>query len=140
MAIPLGGKGRPGGEPRSEIDRVIVEVKEGLPFKAFENIQKLLNLDTYTMARMLDISKRTIDRRKSGKQRFAPGESDRLARLGRIIALAEDVLEDRENAIEWLHDPNPALSWERPLNLLDTELGTKKVEDVLMRIEHGIYG
>jgi len=46
---------------------------------------------------------------------------------------------DQEKAIAWLGTPNRALGGERPLELLDTDLGTRMVEDILGRIAYGVY-
>jgi putative toxin-antitoxin system antitoxin component (TIGR02293 family) len=50
-----------------------------------------------------------------------------------------DVLGEREKALRWLGSPNKALGGRRPLDLLDTGLGAKQVEQILGRIESGVY-
>jgi putative toxin-antitoxin system antitoxin component (TIGR02293 family) len=57
--------------------------------------------------------------------------------VARIFALAEEVLEDRTQAGEWLASPQAGLGGRVPLELLETEAGTRAVEDELLRIEHG---
>ncbi|HSS78656.1 MAG TPA: MbcA/ParS/Xre antitoxin family protein [Thermoanaerobaculia bacterium] len=52
---------------------------------------------------------------------------------------AVEVLGGREKALRWLDSPNRALGGRRPLDLLDTGLGTKQVEVILGRIETGVY-
>lgn len=44
-----------------------------------------------------------------------------------------------EKARLWLKTPNRALRCERPLDLLDTEIGARQVEDVLLRLNDGIF-
>ena len=68
-----------------------------------------------------------------------PDESDKLYRAAKILALAIYVLESDKNALTWLKTPNNALKGEIPLNLLDTEVGAHLVEDLLYRIEYGVY-
>lgn len=41
--------------------------------------------------------------------------------------------------MRWLAMPNKALGGKKPLDLLDTELGAKQVEQILGRIESGVY-
>jgi putative toxin-antitoxin system antitoxin component (TIGR02293 family) len=48
-------------------------------------------------------------------------------------------LGSEEKAARWLHTPNRALGGNLPLELLDTDLGSRQVEEVLGRIEHGVY-
>jgi putative toxin-antitoxin system antitoxin component (TIGR02293 family) len=81
---------------------------------------------------------RTLARRKKEKRLHAD-ESDRLFRVGRIAALAEETLGSKDKAKRWLQKPNRALGGAAPLRLLDTELGARQVEDVLGRIAHGVY-
>ena len=53
-------------------------------------------------------------------------------------AQAVSVFGAEDKATTWLQRPNRALNGERPIQLLDTDLGARQVEDVLGRIEHGI--
>ena len=46
---------------------------------------------------------------------------------------------DEEKAVGWLRTPNRALGGERPLDQLDTDLGSRAVEDILGRIAYGVY-
>jgi putative toxin-antitoxin system antitoxin component (TIGR02293 family) len=39
----------------------------------------------------------------------------------------------------WLNSPNMALSWRAPLKLAETEQGARLVEDLIGRLEHGVY-
>lgn len=56
-----------------------------------------------------------------------------------IAARASEVLGGQEKATHWLNRPNRALGGRRPLDLLDTDLGIQQVEQVLGRIEYGVY-
>lgn len=69
---------------------------------------------------------------------LTPEQSDRLGRLLRTIAMAEDTFGDRAKAHTWLRRPTPLLDGESPLDRLDTDLGTRQVEAILMRIDHGL--
>lgn len=40
---------------------------------------------------------------------------------------------------EWLNIPNESLNEQTPLSLLDTDLGTESVLDMLGRIAHGVF-
>lgn len=66
-------------------------------------------------------------------------EPERDERLARVIAVAQEVLEDEQNARAWVRERNRALRGERPLDLLETEAGTEKVVRVLRQLEHGVY-
>jgi putative toxin-antitoxin system antitoxin component (TIGR02293 family) len=73
-------------------------------------------------------------------QTLAERESERAQETkGAIIARVEEVFGSREKAEIWLNEPNRALNLQRPLDLLDTDEGAKQVEEVLIRIEHGVF-
>jgi putative toxin-antitoxin system antitoxin component (TIGR02293 family) len=54
--------------------------------------------------------------------------------------MAVKTLGTEDKARLWMQRPNRNLEGETPLSLLDTDRGVRAVEDVLMRIDHGIYG
>ena len=79
-------------------------------------------------------------RSEGGGGALSAAESDRLARLARILVRAEQALGDEEKARRWLTRENRALGDAQPLALLDSDAGAEAVEQVLGRIEHGVYG
>ena len=88
--------------------------------------------------RLLQVSLRTRARWKQ-KIRLDPAISDRLVRLARILALAENVLESHKNAVAWLREPADAFGGRTPLELLTTDIGAEKVTNMLYQMEYGIY-
>jgi putative toxin-antitoxin system antitoxin component (TIGR02293 family) len=52
---------------------------------------------------------------------------------------AIEVFEYQAAALDWLKQPNQAMSHASPLSLLDTDLGAETVLDTLGRIEHGVF-
>lgn len=114
------------------------KINEGFPFSAFEDVRKEINLSQKELSVILEINERTLTRRKEAK-RFNKVESDRLYRLIRILLYTESVFGDIDKAQAWLKRPNRSIGGDIPMNLLDTDIGTQQVEDVLKRIEHGIY-
>jgi putative toxin-antitoxin system antitoxin component (TIGR02293 family) len=52
---------------------------------------------------------------------------------------AVEVFEDPQMARKWLKEPSWALGDVTPLQYADTELGAQEVEDLLGRIEHGVF-
>lgn len=49
------------------------------------------------------------------------------------------IWESREQALEWLQHPIPALEDERPCDLLGTLEGCRRIASVLQKIEHGDF-
>ncbi len=62
------------------------------------------------------------------------------ARLMSISVHAGEVFANQEKAILWLRSPNPSLEGKTPLEAARTDEGYREVEDVLLRIEHGVLG
>ena len=89
--------------------------------------------------KLLAIAPRTLARRKQRHENLTPEESDRIARIARIVAYAEEVFADKATAAAWLREPNSALADELPLEMAGTETGARLVETVLDRIAFGDY-
>jgi putative toxin-antitoxin system antitoxin component (TIGR02293 family) len=115
-----------------------VRIQEGLPYSALDALRERLHLSLPETSRVLDTPVRTLARRRR-ERKLQAAESDRLYRVARVYAQAVQVLGAEDRAAEWLRRPNRALNGEPPLELLDTELGSRQVEDVLGRLEYGVF-
>jgi putative toxin-antitoxin system antitoxin component (TIGR02293 family) len=69
---------------------------------------------------------------------LTPGESERVARLASVIALAEDVWGDADDARQFLITPHPELEDRPPLEVAVEEFGARHVEQILEGIRHGL--
>jgi putative toxin-antitoxin system antitoxin component (TIGR02293 family) len=127
-----------GGRLLRLIDNFERAIREGLPFDSLEAVMSRFKLERQEVAALLHLSPRTLMRRKV-ERRLSPEESDRLVRVVRVIALASEVLDGEEHAMAWLRASNRALGGRNPLALIDIDLGVHQVEQVLGRIEHGVY-
>jgi putative toxin-antitoxin system antitoxin component (TIGR02293 family) len=56
-----------------------------------------------------------------------------------VTARAIEIFGTREKAIRWLRTPLPSLSDRTPLSMLNTADGIEHIEDVLGRIEQGVW-
>jgi putative toxin-antitoxin system antitoxin component (TIGR02293 family) len=117
---------------------LVRKVEEGLPFRAFEHLQRNLELSSTELGEVLGIRPRTMTRRKE-QGRLQPDESDRLLRLSRLFGRALELFEsDAPAARGWLRSPQPALGGAVPLKLARTGLGEREVEALIGRLEHGV--
>ena len=114
-------------------------VRKGLPAVSITALAERLRLGNNVVGQTLGIPQRTLSRRLSHASRLTPAESDRTVRVARVCANAIEMIGDQEKAIAWLGTANRALGGERPLELLDTDLGARMVEDILGRIAYGVY-
>lgn len=118
---------------------VIEAIDRGLPYRSLERLQTQTGLAMETVATTIGISARTLARRKITKKLSAT-ESDRLLSLSRIFSLALGLFEgNREKAIRWLANENRALGANSPLMMAKTEAGSREVEDLIGRLEHGVF-
>lgn len=131
----LGGKRTLGRAPSSHRE-MREAIREGFPPAVVQNLMRAAGLTLKELAAALDLSPRSLQRRRHGG-RMAPYESDRLYRLARIVALANEYLGGNERAMRWLKRPNHALGDVAPVAALDTELGARQVENLLGRIAYG---
>ena len=111
-------------------------VEQGLPVSAIVRLKRFTHFSDSDLAEV--IPRRTLTSMR-GVKKLSTEQSDRVARTAGIAALAQRVFGDPELARKWLLSPNPVLNQEIPLRLLRTGSGAKVVEDVLIRIDHGVY-
>ena len=86
----------------------------------------------------LVVPRRTLAHRRRLGQPLSPKQSDRLIRVVRVVARAEEAIGNAEKARRWLRKPNRSLRGTRPLDLLDNDVGVRLVERILGRVEHGL--
>jgi putative toxin-antitoxin system antitoxin component (TIGR02293 family) len=80
---------------------------------------------------------RTLRHRQAKNQPLTIEESDRVVRLARIQALAEDVFGDPPKANRWLREGLNILDNKSPLEIAQTEAGGRLVEQLLAKIDWG---
>ena len=92
-------------------------------------------------AAILGCSERTWVRVRAGSPDvlLPRTESDRFLRTLRIFKHALTVFDDDTAAHAWMSARNAALGGGSPLSLLDTDEGVRLVDEVLTRLEYGVY-
>lgn len=114
-------------------------VEAGLPFRVFDELARRLRLSHEAFAGLLRLSSSTLYRRRRAG-RFHADESDRLWRYLHLYAAAVDVLEGTEAAAAWLATELPALGGRSPLEAARDAPGARAAEDLLVRLEFGVFG
>ena len=127
------------GHPMSTRDDLRAAVRRGFPYAALERLMQAMGLTREEIEQVVALPARTLTRRKHAKH-LQSAESDRVLRVARVAAHAVAALGSEDQAAQWLHRPNWGLGGCTPLTLLDTDLGTTQVDDVLTRLEHGVMG
>lgn len=131
----IGGPTVLGGRVRSGLD-LAAAVRRGLPIGTVDCLLGSGRLTRTELDRVVLPRKTLVHRRAAGT--LTAEQSDRLVRVARVMAVAEETFGDRGKAATWLRRPTSILSGEAPLDLLDTEEGAREVESLLGRIAHGI--
>jgi putative toxin-antitoxin system antitoxin component (TIGR02293 family) len=109
----------------------------GLPKRSVRNVASYVVTDADDVGQIRDrlVPPATYKRRAST---LKPDESERVERLARVMALAEDAFGSSDDARRFLATPHPELDGDRPLDASQTELGARQVEEVLWRMEYGL--
>jgi putative toxin-antitoxin system antitoxin component (TIGR02293 family) len=85
------------------------------------------------------IPSRTLQHRRSRREKLTLEESDRVLRIVRILSSAEAVYGNRERALAWLRKPHPRLEERSPLSLVKTDTGSRIVEELLIQVDEGMF-
>jgi putative toxin-antitoxin system antitoxin component (TIGR02293 family) len=131
----LGGRGLLGKKVATQRD-LSNAIRKGFPHEVVEELMRASGLTLKELADALDLSPRSLQRRRR-TGRLARFESDRLYRLARIVAMAQESLGNRQSVTHWLKSANRALGGVAPIHAVDTEPGAREVENVLGRIAYG---
>ena len=75
---------------------------------------------------------------KRRRDKLTEEESGRTERLARIYATAQYVWNSENDAQAFLHAPHPMLQNQTPLDISMTELGARRVEELLWKLYYGI--
>lgn len=117
---------------------LVEQIRKGLPMVEFKALVDLLQIPEDELGRYLGISAATLHRRKKSGHLEAM-ESERVVRFARLFGLAMAVFETQQAVRSWLKAANPGTAGESPLSYADTEFGAREVEDLLGRIDHGVF-
>ena len=138
-SLPHGVMGSSIGLRVKETPELIHQVEEGLPFESLEILARFTRQSIFEIGAIISIPERTLARRKiAGK--LTADESDRLVRVASVFEKAVALFEwEVAPAVQWLLTPKAALSGKVPLRYCRTELGAREVENLIGRLEHGVF-
>ena len=131
--------GRTLGLKAENSGELIRQVGRGFSFHALRALESRSGIPLPQIASIVGIPPRTLARRKSSG-RLTSDESEKLLRLSSVFEQAVDLFEgDEANARQWLTTPKKALEDQTPLAYSRTELGAREVENLIGRLEHGVF-
>jgi putative toxin-antitoxin system antitoxin component (TIGR02293 family) len=125
------------GKPVRSILELNDAVERGLPKATLRNVAQRVFAEAADQRAMMHriVPEATYKRRR---ERLSHAESERTERLARVIATAEDVWQDREQARHFLTTPHPEMGGKTPLDAAMTELGARQAEEVMARLVYGL--
>ncbi|WP_316736140.1 antitoxin Xre/MbcA/ParS toxin-binding domain-containing protein [Pedobacter aquatilis] len=112
--------------------------RKGISKKSLLALAKQISLTIEEIAAILHISERTL-------QRYTPTTlvkteyADRAIELALLYERGIEVLGSEKAFTTWIKAPNVALGGEIPFDLLDTRIGFTMVQNILGRIEYGVF-
>lgn len=124
-------------EKTSSFD-LIAQSRVGLTHVEVRRMATLLELTVRELATLLSMNERTMARRLVDGS-LNKVESERLLLLMSLAAHGLRVFEDQGKFNRWLRRPLEILDGQTPLQLLDTATGFQVVDQILGRIEYGVY-
>jgi putative toxin-antitoxin system antitoxin component (TIGR02293 family) len=117
---------------------LIEAITSGLPASLARELAQKMHVTLRDMAGLLRLNPRTFLRRLED-ERFNLSESERLWEISRLFYRAVNVLESEAGAVHWFQNPIQALGWATPLAYARTVVGLRELDNILGRIEHGVY-
>lgn len=131
--------GRCLGISAGDTSQIIQHLQKGFPYTAIVRFHKESGLPIGRIADLVRIPPRTLVRRKA-QGRLQPEESERLLRVSQIFNKAVGLFEgDVEAARRWLATPSKELDNQPPLDFARTEIGARDVDDLIGRLEYGVF-
>ena len=118
---------------------IIEQARQGVATRQVDQLTQLLQISFKEMATLLQVAERTLHRFRS-EGNLDQHASERLLLLENLTVHGLLVFDGRSDALaDWLRYPLRELKNQPPLALLTTISGFGLVDDVLTRIEYGVY-
>ena len=139
MSTNLAAVGRLIGLRTKDLNELIGVIERGLPFESMQRFQAMTELSLSEITDLLGIHPRTISRRR-GKGKLDQAESERLLRMSDLYRRATALFEgDQGGARAWLKQPQRALNGQSPWEYSRTEVGARRVEQLIGQLENGVF-
>jgi len=127
------------GLKAKNLNELIGAIEQGLPFESIDRFQAMTGLSLSEITELLGIHSRTVSRRRE-KGKLDQSESERLLRMSDLYRQANALFEGNEaGARSWLKQPQRALRGQSPWEYAKTEVGARRVEQLIGQLEHGVF-
>ncbi|MCP4117125.1 MAG: DUF2384 domain-containing protein [Desulfobacteraceae bacterium] len=111
----------------------------GLSGQLFLYLCKLLDIPEKRLSDIISLPQSTLNKRKK-RGYFSPTESERLYRILKLFKRAVEVFDNNPaHARKWLKSEAFGLDGAVPLDFAKSEIGAREVDNLLTRIDEGIF-
>lgn len=117
--------------------RLIDDIESGLSVEDVDLASESLGLRIDDLAHYGVIAQRTLTHSKQNGK-FSAVQSDRISRFFRVYQNAVKTFGTDDKTKTWLMRPTRVLDNRSPCELINTDEGTRLVEQLLHRISHGL--
>ena len=125
--------------PSKKTETEIKIIENGLSTVVFRDLCGLLDISDKALAEIIKLPVSTLAKRKK-KGYFSSTESERIYRILNLYKQALDTFDGNEEyARKWLKEDAYGLGGVSPLKFAKTELGAREVEQLLIRIDEGVF-
>jgi putative toxin-antitoxin system antitoxin component (TIGR02293 family) len=107
--------------------------RAGFRKRTFERLKEITGLDNNTLAMVLSISAKTIQR----KQVFDVVQSEKMFELAELYSIGINYF-GMQGFRQWMERPLFTLGNRRPIELLDVSEGITLLKTEIMRLQHGV--
>lgn len=123
---------------RSDFD-LINAGNDGVPKASIDELASHLGISRKSMAEdILDLSVKTLER-KALSDKLDKRTSSHALEIAKVLQHAYEVFEDEDKLRRWINKENRSLNGMKPVALFATLTGLNLVNDILGRIEEGVY-
>jgi putative toxin-antitoxin system antitoxin component (TIGR02293 family) len=127
---------RPTGLLSAQETDLLDIASSGAPLSDLERL-RALGVTTAEIHALV-IPQRTLAHRRARASRLNKDETGRLFRVLQILNTAHAVFGDPDKAWRWLRKPKTQFAGKTPMQMLESELTTELVRELLQRIDHGM--
>ena len=133
----LGGTKTIKSKVHNELDLILL-TRAGLPKKSLDTLSAKLGISMERLSRLLNISLRTLQRKKD-TDHLSIHVSEQILAIAEVVIRGIEVLGSQQSLEIWLHSQLAFLNNRKPIDIMDTTIGTQLLLKILGRIEHGVY-
>jgi putative toxin-antitoxin system antitoxin component (TIGR02293 family) len=111
----------------------------GITKRSIDNLAQHIGMSRKNVAEQIfDISVKTLER-KTSTEKLDKKISSHAVEIAKVLQHANEVFGDEEKVRQWINTKNAALNNNTPVSFFDTLTGMNMVNDILTRIEEGVY-